>query len=259
MKKIILRSLLFACTIGLLWSCKKGEMDLVNKVSTTEGLAFIKIIHAAPNFRQIYKGADSFNVYVNGAKINGTFLTYNALFPTATNLYVAVPSGAQSIRVSVNGTTTPDSITLGSLNKTLEVGSYYSLVITDEVFTGNESRQMWIKDNFALTDTNNYTVRFIHAVLNDPGAVDVYSFQKGKNIFNNITPTTATPFVSLPYTILTDTFYVRTAGTQTDIAKITLANGSTTALNRGRAYTLLYKGQFGNLTKPRSLTLFANN
>jgi hypothetical protein len=122
---------------------------------------------------------------------------------------------------------------------------------------------MWLKDNFALTDTSNFTIRFVHAVLNDPGAVDIYSFRRATNIFTNISPAKATPFLSLPYDLATDTFYVRPTGTLTDIAKVTVATGSPGAntTNRGRAHTLLYRGHFGVTTgtKVRALTIFANN
>lgn len=263
MKKNIL-ILLVACTMGLLWSCKK-DLKLVNAVSTTEGLAFIKIIDASPNFRNVFKGADSFNIYVNGVKINGSQLTYNSVFPAAiANLYAGVPAGPQSIRITVNGKLTPDSITLGSLNKTLDAGSYYSFIITDEALGANEARQMFIKDNFALVDTNNFTVRFVNAVLNDAGPVDVYSFRRAANIFTNVAPATATPFVNLSYTLptslLSDTLYVRATGTLTDIAKVTVNASSAIFFNRGRAYTLLYKGQFGVTgTKARALILYTNN
>ena len=117
--------LILVCTLGLLWSCKK-ELELASPVSGTDGLAFLKIIDASPNFRQVFKGSDSFNVYVNGVKINGSQLTYNSIFPSTTNLYAALPAGPQSIRISVNGKINPDSITLASFNKTLTPNSYYS-------------------------------------------------------------------------------------------------------------------------------------
>ena len=260
MKKFIL---IFVCAIGLLSACKK-TLELVDPVSKTDGLAYLKIIDASPNFRQTYKGSDSFNVYVNGVKINGPQLSYNSMFPVSTSLYSAVPAGPQSIRLTVNGKLTPDSITLVSLNKTLEAGSYYSFIVTDEALTANESRQMFIKDNFALTDTNNFTLRFVHAALNDPGAVDIYSFRRAANIFTNISPASATPFVTLPFTvpssILSDTFYVRRTGTLIDIAKVAVNVTNSIFLNRGRAYTILYKGQFGVTgTKARSLILYTNN
>ena len=250
--------IILICSLGLLWSCEK-ELELVSPVTKTEGLAFLKIIDASPNFRQIFKGSDSFNVYVNGLKINGAQLTYNSIFPTTNNLYAAVPAGPQSIRITVNGKFNPDSITLASLNKTLDPNSYYSFIITDEALGTNESRQMFIKDNFALTDTSNYTVRFVNAVLNDPTPVDVYSFRSSSIIFTNISPATATNFIKLPYSLLTDTLYVRPTGTQSDIAKIAISNGGTNDFRRGRPYTVLYKGQLGNTAKPRSLLFYAND
>ena len=258
MKKYISITLIFLSSVVLLWSCKK-DLAHVNSVYDTSGLAFIKVVDASPNFRAMLLGADSFNVYVNGLKVNGAQLTYNSVFPTITNLYAGVPAGPQSIRITVNGKQTPDSTTLLTLTKTLVAGSYYTFIITDEVMGTNEARQMWLKDNFALTDTNNFTLRFVDAVLNDPAPVDVYSFRKAANLFTNVTPGTASAFVTSPYTTLSDTLYVRTAGTTTEIARINLIYGSTTAPNRGRAYTVLYKGQFGNATKLRSLSFFAND
>jgi hypothetical protein len=265
MKRNILITLLVVLTMGLFWSCKK-DLALVNSVSKPDGLSFIKIIHASPNFRQVYKGSDSFNVYMNGTKLNAPFLTYTPstsstnAFPTATNLYAAVAPGQQSIRLTVNGVLTPDSLTVVTVNKTMEAGSYYSFIVTDEATNTNESRQMWLKDNFALTDTNNFTLRFVNTVLNDPAPVDVYSFQKAANIFTGVSVGSATPFISLPYTILTDTLYVMSAGTKTEVARINIINGSTTAFNRNRAVTLLYKGIAGVTgAKGRSLAVYNNN
>ena len=259
MKKNVLAIIILACSMGLLWSCKK-DLAHVNTFSNTEGLAFIKFFDASPNFRSIFKGADSFNIYVNGVKVNGSQLTYNSIFPSVANVYAGVPAGPQSIRITVNGKATPDSITLASFNKTLEQGAYYSLFLTDSALKNIDSKQMWIRDQFLVTDTNNYTIRFVDAVMNDPIAVDVYSYRKGANLFTGITPGTATPFVLMPYTILPDTFYVRQTGTMTEIARINIVNGSTTATNRGRPYTILYKGGFGlTSTKARSLTIFPND
>ncbi len=261
-KKIMKKNisiLILVCTLGLLWSCKK-DLKLASPVSGTDGFAFLKIIDASPNFRQIFKGSDSFNVYVNGVKINGSQLTYNSIFPSTTNLYAAVPAGPQSIRISVNGKINPDSITLASFNKTLTPDSYYSFILTDEAMTANESRQMFIQDKFALTDTSSYTLRFVNAVLNDPTGVDVYSFRSSSIIFTNISPATATNFIKLPYSLLTDTLSVRPTGTQTEITRINISNGGTNDFRRGRPYTILYKGQFGITgTKGRSLTLYAND
>jgi hypothetical protein len=254
MKKNISIILLFAFTFGLLSSCEK-KLTYVDPSSTTDGLAFIKVIDASPNFRQVFKGSDSFNIYVNGLKVNGGQLSYNSIFPTATNLYAGVPAGPQSIRVTVNGKVNPDSITLLSVNKTLDAGSYYSFIITDEALGSNEARQMFLKDNFALTDTSHFTLRFIDAVLNDATPVDVYSINNAANIFTNISPGTTTAFSSFNYNLTSDILSIRVAGTLTEITKVTGA-----VLTRSRAYTLLYKGSsVGTGTKARTAIVYANN
>lgn len=249
MKKIFIS----ICTIALIWSCKK-KLELVEPVSTTQNLAFLKIIDAAPSFRQVFNGSDSFNVYVNNNKVNGTSLSYGSAFPATSSLYLAVPAGSQTIRLTVNGKLTPDSITLGTFTKTLDAGSYYSFIITDSALKANEAKQMFIKDNFALTDTSHFTLRFIDAVLNDPVSVDVYSYRNASNIFTAIAPGTVTPFITLPYTLATDTLSIRSAGTQTEIVKVLGA-----VFTRSRAYTLLYRGIPGSTTKPRTITLYAND
>jgi hypothetical protein len=255
-KNISIIIIMFACAIGLIWSCAK-KIDLVDPVSSADGLAFIKVADFSPAFRQVVNGRDSFNVYVNGNKINGSFLTYGSIFPTTTNPYVGIPAGPQSIRITVNGVTTPDSITLASFNKTLTTGAYYSFIITDSLLKTDESKQIFVQDNFALTDTLHFSLRFIHAILNDTLGknVDIYSTRYATNIFSNISPGTTTAFTTQAYTILTDTLIVRRPGMLYPLATL---NGAIFA--RQRAYTLVYKGQPGTITAPkgRALTTYVN-
>jgi hypothetical protein len=254
MKKYYLFFLIIA--IGVLWSCDKQEVnDLVAPNLEMNGFSYIKVVQVSPTFRQIHGHRDSINIYVNNQKVNGTFLTYNSFFPASTSLYAAVPSGTQTIRLTLHGVQNPDSITLFTLTKNLDANSYYSFIITDSVKTQTESKQMWLKDEFNLTDSLHYTMRFVHAVLNDSATVDVYSMRNASNIFTNIAPGTATPFRSFNYTLQTDTLIVRTAGTQTEIARI-----NNITLSRTRAYTLLYKGQRGVTgTRARSLVTYISN
>jgi hypothetical protein len=155
----------------------------------------------------------------------------------------------------VNGVVNPDSLTFYTFNKVLEPNAYYSYIITDSLISSNESKQIWIKDNFTLTDTTHFTLRLIDAVINDAANIDVYSIRNASNIFSNISPTAVTPFNTFNYTLLSDTLIVRTAGTLTEIGRL---NG--VIFNRGRPYTILYKGQHGITgTKSKVLTSFAND
>ena len=242
----------------MLYSCTKETKLDATFVSPT-GKAFIKVIDYAPSFRLVTANRDSFNVFVNNIKINGAFITYNAGYPNNVNdTYAAVPAGTQTIRLTVNGVTTPDSITIATFTKTVNVGDYYTLILTDSLLSSQESSQIWVKDNATLTDTGHFTLRFIHAVLNDTTgkAVDIFSQRYLTNIFSNILPSTATPFNQLAYTTLSDTLIVRRAGTMNELARLTGAS-----FTRQRAYTLVYKGN-GNLpasnAKGRNLTTYVN-
>ncbi|MEO6547789.1 MAG: hypothetical protein ABIN94_07305 [Ferruginibacter sp.] len=266
MKKHISLIIATACTICLVWSCSK-DIDHVAPTSSPEGFAYIKIGHFAPNFGTILNGKDSFNVYVGGTtqapgtKLNGAFLTYGSIFPSTTNLYAAVPAGTQFIRITVNGiangVTIPDSLTLKSFTKTLTAGSYYSLIFTDSLLSANESKQIFVQDNFAIADTMHYSIRFVHAIVNDTLGqnVDVYSTRLGANIFTNVSPGAVTAFTAEPYNIVADTFIVRRTGIPFELARLNAA-----ILARQRAITLVYKGQPATTTgtKARSLVLFNN-
>ena len=258
MKKNILILFILTLVISGFYACKK-EIKLNSTAMSPSGKAFIKVIDYAPSFRLVTSNRDSFNVFVNNIKINGAFLSYNSAYPNSINdTYAAVPPGAQTIRLAVNGVNTPDSITIATFNKTVNAGEYYTLILTDSLLNNTESSQIWVKDNATLTDTGHFSLRFVHAVLNDTAgkSVDIFSQRNLANIFSNVTPSTATSFNQLPYTTLSDTLIVRRAGTLNELARLSGA-----AFTRQRAYTLVYKGN-GNLpssnVKGRNLTFYVN-
>src|ERR1035437_9592013 len=233
-KNISIIIIIFACAIALIWSCTK-KTDLLAPTASVDGLAFLKVADFSTSFRQIVNGRDSFNVYVNGNKVNGTFMTYGSFFPTT--LYAGVPAGPQSIRITVNGIATPDSITLASFNKTLTAGAYYSFILTDSLLKTDESKQIFVQDNFALTDTLGKNV-------------DIYSTRYATNIFSNISPGTTTAFTTQAYTLPADTLIVRRPGRLDTLARLNIVSFS-----RQRAYTLVYKGQPGTTTAPKGRAL----
>jgi hypothetical protein len=256
MKKYISIIIVAACTIVLVGSCSK-KLDKIGAASGIDGMAFIKVGQFSPNFRLVVNNRDSINVYANGVKLNGTFLTFGSYFPSTTNLYAAVPPGILAIKITVNGVTTPDSVTLATFNKTLSAGSYYSFILTDSLLNTNESKQIFVQDNFVLSDTLHYSIRFMHSILSDTAGknVDVYSSRLGTNMFSNVAPGTVSAFTSQNYTLTTDTLIVRRAGGLFELARLNAA-----VLARQRAYTLLYKGLPATTTgsKARSLGIYTN-
>jgi hypothetical protein len=262
MKKNIYLVLILASMSGLLWSCAKQTttpMEIVAKTNSVSDNAFIKIIHFAPAFRLATNNSDSVNFFLNGRKVNGSFLTFGSMFPSTTNLYAAVPAGATSIKISTNGLLVSDSIAVTTLNKFLVPGRYYSLIITDSILNAYDNKQIFTMDNFVLSDTNTFTMRFVHAILNDTAGknVDIYSTRRAGNIFANVSPGTVTEFTQQPYNFVTDTLIVRRAGGSFELARLTTAANP---LARQRAYTLVYKGTPGTTTAPkgRALITYAN-
>lgn len=255
-KNIVLTILTLAAMTTWLLSCKT-DLELKAPVSLTGGYAYLKVADYATSFRQVVNKSDSFNVYVGNSKVNGSFLTYGSIYPTVTNMYSAVPPGPQTIRITVNGVTTPDSVTIATFTKTFTAGNYYSLLLTDSLLNSNDAKQIFVQDNFTPVDTSHYSIRFAHLIMNDSAGknVDVYSTRQAANLFSNVSPGTVTPFTVQNYTQLSDTLIVRRAGGSLELARI-----NTAVLARQRAYTLVYRGVPNTTTgtKGRSLIIQTN-
>jgi hypothetical protein len=262
MKKINLYICLAVGAVLALSACKK-EYTYLATYQTTEGGAFLRVVDAAPGFRSVFNLPDSFNVYVNGAKINSPFLTYGSVFPIATTQfgYAAVPTGVQQIKLSVHGfaSVQPDSTQLINFTKVFLPGQYYTLLVTDSIKSTRDSSQMFLPDAFAKPLTGNVALRFVHAVWNDTvgKTIDVFSYARNTTVGTNLKPGAVSSFSSFGYNIaVPDTFYVtRSAIAGTPLAgRIVLAKLAFAPVNQ-RAYTLYFRGD-ANLTtgtKARSL------
>ena len=261
MKKNFRTSFIVALALCGIGACKKKfDSFAANPIFITDQ-AFLRVMHVSPNFRAIQNYPDSFNIYVGKDKINGTIFTYNSAFPAASmnvNTYASVPSGAQQIRLSLQGVNTIDSLTIISLQKVLGAGKYYTLFITDSLNSQQDSTKIWKNDvNFLPTDTSQYKIRFAHMILNDTAGkkVDVYSFRQGANIFSGISPGTITDYTAITAPSVFDTISIRRAGTTQELAKIS----NNVLYGKSRLYTILYRGTSGTAgTKPRGGLIYNN-
>jgi len=236
------------------YACKR-DTSMISPATqaTNNGNAFIRFIDLSPNFRDVNSLADSFNIYMNGTKITafqpGTAyqMTYNSAFPASTtaNGYIAVPAGAQAIKLTVAGILTPDSVAIKTLNKTLVANQYYSFLITDSLSSTRDSSQIFVQDQIQSPTIGYFNLRFVHAVLNDTVGknIDIFSTRSNRVIFANIKPGTVTSFAQFGYNaILSDTLYVRRAGSPS----IVLDTLNTVNFSSQRTYSLIYKGN-GNI------------
>lgn len=256
MKKILSYFSILAAGLVLFSACQK-ETDIKAQYTTTDENAFVRIIHASPFFRTVFNAPDSVNVFVNNVKVNGPLITYGGLFPASGTAfgYVAVPTGTLNLKLSVAGVVTPDSIALTTFTKVVAKGQYYSFILTDNIKNPNDSAKIILQDFYTKPGNGNYSLRLVHAVLNDTVGknIDVFSTRRNANIYNNIKPGQIVNFSNYPYNSqLNDTLYVRRAGTLQTLATTIASFGNQ------RAYTIVYRGD-GNLstgTKVRSLIPF---
>lgn len=260
----------FACIVFL--SCKKDfSKNGPSVVYWDNSQAYLKIIDLSPNFSTITGGSDTFNILVNGKKINGSSLSFNGIFPysispttnTYTSTYAAVPIGNNTIQLAM-GINKPDSVIYATIHAAMSGGQRYSLLITDSILKGtNDSAKMFIRDDYAdpsvIPDIplNGYIIlRFGNLVLNDTGKVDLWSYSRNTTLFSKIRPDSISQFGLTGYNYsAVDTFYVlRSLSTTSSLplaqrqvlAKIAF-NASVTGSNIspvGRAFTIVYKGDF---------------
>jgi len=259
MKKNILCAVIILTTAISLLSCKK-EYKLVATTESTDGLAYLAVIDASPNFRTIFNMPDSFNIFVNGQKISGfapggasQFMSFGKAYPPTTTGfgYVGIPAGTQQIKLSVSGVNLADSVTIATFTKTLAANQQYSFIITDSVNSTRDSSQIFLHDIYSFPPTvGYYNLRFVNAVWNDTASVDLYSYVRNAVIYSKIVPGTATVFTQVGANLqTTDTLYVtRSLGAKvpssTPISQRTILAKMAFQAGNQKSYTVYYQGDF---------------
>jgi hypothetical protein len=241
-------------------ACKK-DLTYVATTQGAENKAYVKIVHASPYFRKIFNAPDTLHVYANNQKFNATTLTYGSAFPSSTgNGYAALDAGVIQFELYAAGKIKPDSAKVTALSKTLATNSYYSLILTDSIGSPRDSTQIWLNDNVNAPPPSLYSLRLVHAVMNDTTgkAIDIYSARRNGNIFTNYLPGRSSGFTTLPFNQqVSDTLIVRRSGTTFELARI-----NTISFNNQRVYTLVYRGNADStptaVARPRTLTYYVN-
>ncbi|HCL05971.1 MAG TPA: hypothetical protein DHW64_08415 [Chitinophagaceae bacterium] len=242
MKKILSYTALLAAGMMTIIACEK-EAEKTATFTSASDMAFVSVVHASPNFRQVFNAPDSINVFVNNQKVNGTLITYGGLFPasgTTLNGYIGVPPGLQNIKLTVAGVATTDSIPLTTLSKIFTKGQKYSLIITDEIKNARDSSKILLPDVYSRPNAGLFNLRFVNAVATDTAGlmVSVFSTRRNAAIFNSIAQGGVANFQTFPYNAqLNDTLYIRRPGSTYNLD--TLNNVS---FSNQKTYTLIYRG-----------------
>src|SRR5258708_7794475 len=115
MKRYNIALFLLIVAATVLYACKR-DYAVHAPYTNAQSSAYLKIVHASPNFRKIFKQPDSVNVFIGAQKINAGVLKFNTVYPSIVNGYASVPAGGSQVRISV-GVSNTDSFTVLSMNK----------------------------------------------------------------------------------------------------------------------------------------------
>lgn len=249
-----------ALSLVILACEKKKEIVAPWDVAGSDGnFAHLRIVHAAPNFRNLTGQADSINVFVNGTKINGTRLTFGGAFPAINpTTYAAVPYGNVQLKVSVGGVVNLDSVAVTTINTSFNRGERYSFIVTDSLLSATrDSSRILVRDSFPTPLNGRTWLRFVNTLVDTAAdkRIDVWSARRNNNLFANVLPGSVGAFTNQPFINFPDTLIVRRAGTTTELARlqnITFANQ--------RVYTIFLRGdvKVASGVKAKTLTWYAN-
>ena len=259
MKKYISFSIICLSIAGIFAACEKNDGDKIQN-EPLRGLAYLKVVDIAPNFRTVFNAPDTFNIFYDQQKLSGSFLTYNGSFPVApSSAYAAVDPGVHKVRLTRNGPLNGlDPVSILEIPHTFVSDTKSTLLITDSSIK-NSVYSIWLNDNFVLPAANKFSLRFVNAVLNDTvgKTVDVYSKRYATRIFTNVAPRAVVDFTSFDYTPQSDTLYVFRPGTTDTLSRLLAAS-----FGNKRVYTLIYKGNTtlaSTVAKGKNLLIVPNN
>jgi Domain of unknown function (DUF4397) len=259
-------------------ACSKetnDNLDEIEKfyVDNPDAIAQVKFVHAytpltingtAAAVTSPTTGAVSgtgFRITMDGNKINGATntasntntLIWGGVYPPTT-AYAFLNPGQRNFRFIMNRITSGayapiagDEVFNSTVN--LTAGKKYSMFISDPY---PAPTTFLIEDNYQEPNPNQYGLRFINLSGDLTARYDCTSLRHG-NIFMNVGNKEVKNFTYLTIPAVTDTIYLKTAGTNTIVAQI---NGFSAASQR--VYTIYARGKTGVTNRTPSITSYTN-
>lgn len=201
-------------------------------------------------------------IYVNNAAVNGASITQGTVFPGSGPGF-AIDGGFKSflIRDTLTATT---QLPLSFAND-FQAGKNYTVFVYDTI---TSPQQRTVQTDIVIPSDNTARLRFGNFIYSPttPPAVDIFSKKLNTNIFSNVPVSQVTGF--MPYVSdVTDTFYVRQAGSGVNLQNYTSAGVPSDIIavltpRAKRSYTLVFRGGFRasqvTATTVRTLSTFIN-
>ena len=235
--KIITISLGVVASSFIYISCSKGAPDKISDVDTDfSNKTLAQIIVTTVNATRNY-------VYVDGVPVTGAPLISGSIFPSS-GYGFNINGGVKSFLVKDTlPATTQVPFTFA---ENFQVSTHQTIFLYDTITT---PKQKTVLDNIIVPADTSCRIRFANFIYNPSAvpAVDVYSFNRGANIFTNVPVTGVTDFIAYPSRLVIDTLYIRETGTQNLLIKAPIS-----VLTPKRNYTFVYRGSHRG-TKAASL------
>jgi hypothetical protein len=200
---------------------------------------YMAIVNASRNY-----------VYVDGKPITGSLLSSGSVFPSSAYASSIEPGLKAFLVRDTLSTTTQVPL---SFAEVMEVGKNHTIFIYDSINIPRQKTVQTIIKIPADTTANLRFANFTHSKTAIPG-VDIFSKRLNTNVFTNVNITDVTGFIPYP-SAFTDTLYVRSTGSTTNLATLNTMN-----LNPKRSYTLVFRGSYAlaSGTTARTLSVFTN-
>ena len=262
----------------IFFNCTKEANDLLDDNekfynNNPDVNAMVKFIHAYTplTLNGLATGTNGFRITMDGTKVNGatnTSATTNTLmyggnigatnytvsfFPT-TNSYTFLNPGLRNIKFIMNRITggnfapiTGDEIF--NTNLTLTGGKKYSIFIADPFPSPNV---LQVTDNLPDVERGKFALRLVNVCGDVNSKFDLVSRRFG-NLFTNVSYREVKDFVIMDLPSISDTIYLRTAGTTTNI---TTFNGFIPAPER--VYTFFIRGNAAVAGRTANLNYYTN-
>lgn len=247
---IIISSAFVSCTK------KFEESTLLQNDFTNSSImqVYVATVNASRNF-----------VWVDANRINGASLTSGSVFPT-TGFGFNVGGGLRNFLV--RDTLSTSTQVPYSFAENLQAGKTYTLFMYDTI---TSPKQKTVATNIEVPTDTTARIRFAHFPYSptEIPAVDIFSVKRNANIFTNVSLTEVTGFIPIASGV-TDTFYIRPAGTGTNLQNFnpSPAPGAWSNIQAvltptiKRSYTLIFRGGYRATTTTnatvRTLSVFVN-
>jgi Domain of unknown function (DUF4397) len=219
-------------------ACKKEVEIYLPEQTDLTSKSYLRVYNSVINTSRNY-------VYVDKIPITGAGIVYGALFPSV-SYYSAIDAGNREMLIKdtlVTSTQKPISFT-----STFDAGANYTVFTYDTV---NNTKYLLVKDIIEQPTDTTSRLRFANLAFSTTPVpnVDIYSLKSKANIFTNVSTAQVTGFIPFASNI-SDTLYVRTTGTTTNLAQL---NGISPA--ERRSYTIVFRGRYATTTGTIARTL----